>query len=623
MNATTAQPLPFRGDDGLLFGWLHMPAGGGAPLGVVICNPFGFEELCAHRSLRRLAEDCAAAGLPTLRFDYHGTGDSAGRDDEEALPGAWLSSIHAAAESLKRQAGVERLVFIGLRLGALLAAIAASQRADVDGLVALAPIVSGRAYVREMRALQMASAAGSSEDVFEAAGFVIHDSMRTAVSAMDGLKLPGVPAQRVLILDRDDLSPDPRWAQHLASAGVQVESEPLIGYAGLVADPHRSVVPEESFAKVVRWVSALGQAAVATPRTERATALPVSVAPLELEVDGRRVREQAITVGAAGTLCGVLTLPADVGEASASPSRGGIVLLNAGAIRRVGPSRLYVRLARRWAARGYTVLRLDLSGLGDSPPRGGIPDNLTYSASAPADVADAVQFLQSVAGVPDCYLVGLCSGAYHAFKAAVAGLPLKGVVLINPLTFFWKEGMSLDGARAQDYQAVSFGGNVSRSLRDPARWRRLLSGGFSLRRVLRRSMMWMGGLAYRRVFGALRGLGFAVGDHLPSELQRIVRQRVSLQFVFASNDAGLDVLRAEAGDTVTRLQRDGALGITIVPDADHLFTRSAARERLVIALDALIGVADAAEPGGRSPERAGGSAGRLAPSAIVPPAKLG
>ena len=50
----------------------------------MICNPFGFEEVCAHRSLRHLAGAAAAAGIAALRFDYAGCGNSSG---DESDPG--------------------------------------------------------------------------------------------------------------------------------------------------------------------------------------------------------------------------------------------------------------------------------------------------------------------------------------------------------------------------------------------------------------------------------------------------------------------------------------------------------------------------------------------------------
>src|ERR1051325_66360 len=64
-----------------LFAWLHYPANPSGH-GVVLCAPLGYEQVHAHRSFRVLADQLAAAGVTALRFDYHGTGDSAGRDED-------------------------------------------------------------------------------------------------------------------------------------------------------------------------------------------------------------------------------------------------------------------------------------------------------------------------------------------------------------------------------------------------------------------------------------------------------------------------------------------------------------------------------------------------------------
>src|SRR5207245_1595647 len=80
-----------------------------APLGLVLCNPFGYEAICAHRTLRHFAEAAADAGIPALRFDYDGTGDSVGEDLEPDRLSAWIASVHRAAETLRREAGCEYL----------------------------------------------------------------------------------------------------------------------------------------------------------------------------------------------------------------------------------------------------------------------------------------------------------------------------------------------------------------------------------------------------------------------------------------------------------------------------------------------------------------------------------
>jgi len=70
----SAQPLYFKSGENHLFGWLHRPSRPFEPkLGVVICGPFGYESICAHRGVREFAEGIVEAGIPTLRFDYLGT----------------------------------------------------------------------------------------------------------------------------------------------------------------------------------------------------------------------------------------------------------------------------------------------------------------------------------------------------------------------------------------------------------------------------------------------------------------------------------------------------------------------------------------------------------------------
>ena len=90
-------PVPFYFDvsGSRCFAWLHR----GRPqarVGIVLCNPFGYEAVCAHRTLRYAATVLGANGYPTLRFDYPGTGDSS----DPRVPGPafdlWVDSAVTA-----------------------------------------------------------------------------------------------------------------------------------------------------------------------------------------------------------------------------------------------------------------------------------------------------------------------------------------------------------------------------------------------------------------------------------------------------------------------------------------------------------------------------------------------
>jgi pimeloyl-ACP methyl ester carboxylesterase len=245
------------------------------------------------------------------------------------------------------------------------------------------------------------------------------------------------------------------------------------------------------------------------------------------------------------------------------------LLLNAGAIHHIGPSRLYVTLARAWAAEGHTVLRLDLSGIGDSGTRPGQADNLVYSPHAGADVATAVRHLRAQPGVSRVVILGLCSGAYHGFKAAVAGEPIFAIVPINPLTFFWKEGMSLDFPA---HKVAEESHRYAESALRLESWKKLARGEVHVRvltQVLARRAL---SLVERHWRDLARQLGRPRPDDLGSELEALAARKIAVDFVFADGDPGMELLPLQGGSVVPRLLSQGKLRAHVITGPDHTFT---------------------------------------------------
>jgi pimeloyl-ACP methyl ester carboxylesterase len=98
-------------------------------------------------ALRKLGTLLATSGFHVLRFDYFGTGDSAGSAREGSLS-AWQDDIVAATTDLKESSSVTKVSLFGLRLGATLASLTPI---DVARLVLLDPVVNGRRYLEELR----------------------------------------------------------------------------------------------------------------------------------------------------------------------------------------------------------------------------------------------------------------------------------------------------------------------------------------------------------------------------------------------------------------------------------------------------------------------------------------
>lgn len=142
------------------------------------------------------------------------------------------------------------------------------------------------------------------------------------------------------------------------------------------------------------------------------------------------LKEEPLQFGEAGRLFGILTLPdRPPSHAQALPV---FVFLTAGFLHRVGPLRLHVRLARELARLGFSSLRVDLAGAGDTPPR---PASMSYEQSVREDFKDIVGVLDSRLARPSLVLAGLCSGADNAVMLAIREPRVVGLVLLDPICF--------------------------------------------------------------------------------------------------------------------------------------------------------------------------------------------
>jgi pimeloyl-ACP methyl ester carboxylesterase len=249
-----------------------------------------------------------------------------------------------------------------------------------------------------------------------------------------------------------------------------------------------------------------------------------------------------------------------------------IIFLNTGIEYRVGPHRLYVPLARDWAARGHLVLRYDLGGIGDSDGPFGAADNVPYPTHALDDAREAIAFARKQAPGRRVILAGLCSGGWHAFVAALEGLSVDAIVTFNaPLHLYSGETVPSTEARIRHQQSKSY----RASLRDPKRWVRALRGR-SARATVRFAVVYI----WRKVIDRLKVALGSRQDALARGLLDIGVRGITSLFVFSEGEPGLDHFRARAGAVLRRRNRRGRIKYTIVDDADHTFSSPAAQRRL-------------------------------------------
>lgn len=275
------------------------------------------------------------------------------------------------------------------------------------------------------------------------------------------------------------------------------------------------------------------------------------------------MREHAILFGDARGLVGVITDPPGPG----GPARPGVILLNAGVIHRVGPSRLYVNLARELASIGCVATRFDHSGIGDSATR---RDDAPFEVSRIQEARAAMDAMQESRGIDRFVLVGLCSGAVTAFDAAGVDDRVAGVVMINPQGFDlnpeWN-GYIASRGDARRYW--------TRSLFSATSWWHALTGRVDYRRMV--SVLWRQASGPGRAREVVSSIVTRVG----AELQKLMDREVRTLLVCSEGDDGIEYMNVILQQDVRTITSAAHLTVEILPGADHSLTLLDSQRRVV------------------------------------------
>jgi alpha-beta hydrolase superfamily lysophospholipase len=587
----SAVPMYFDSGANRLFGWLHQfPLQPQPEFGVVICNPIGHELICAHRDVREFAQGIAALGVPVLRFDYLGTGDSAEVDENADHLEIWTRDIIAAVGELKRRTGVTRVCLLGIRLGALLAMLAAAKCPTVDSLILIGPVVSGSRYVRDLRTAQLANTAlsGSSTSgdspeensgrqlTLEVGGFPMSPATVKSLT-LTGLPTDIAPAVRfILILDNDKLPSAKRWAEQITRTGIAVTYKAMSGLIemAMTAPQFGLPPPRAMIDATLQWLTEVHTRNASDRSTLFSNAALAgngesgdAHAP-KLTIDSdpphAKITERPVFISASASLFGIIAEPiADIGP------RRAVILLNSGADFHIGASRMYVSFARRWAQNGYMVLRLDLAGIGDSAKRTGNIDNDVFPEEAVDDIRQVLEYLRSKYTIGELTLAGLCSGAYHSLRAAAAGLPVDQILMVNPQNYFWDKGATLQDITPAE--VVHNPGVYGRRLFSPQALFRIVRGQVDLWRIAKiyARRFLLAGEALAR--DAARSLHVPLPNDLGRDLERIVASGTRIVLIFSQGEPGINLLKLQAGKSLSRLGK--LYTLRILEAGDHIFSR--------------------------------------------------
>lgn len=133
---------------------VHHAARGPSRATVVLAGPMSLERTHATLTWVRWARALAESGYDVWRFDYRGVGESTGAFEEQTFDG-WFEDLSRVIKEARLH-GADRLVVLGLRLGALLGR-AAFEEHLADAFIAWDAPAGGKPMLMDMLRRKLAA----------------------------------------------------------------------------------------------------------------------------------------------------------------------------------------------------------------------------------------------------------------------------------------------------------------------------------------------------------------------------------------------------------------------------------------------------------------------------------
>lgn len=279
------------------------------------------------------------------------------------------------------------------------------------------------------------------------------------------------------------------------------------------------------------------------------------------------MREEVLLFGKKSSLVGIMTYPPETERVNKLPV---IMLLNAGLLHRVGPNRLYVKMARNLATLGFMVLRYDFSGIGDSPVRS---DNLPFLERWVNELLEAMDYLQVTRGIDRFISMGLCGGAYVSFKTACFDSRIVGVALFNSQDHLHDDSNEKlsSGIRNRILALQNWRISFSSSF-NAKKWLKVVTGKVDYLAIARNQLRNLFTRKKRIVSGAKKGV---------ADMHLLAGRGVHVLHVYSEGDEGLDYFHLMLGDNIREWIACGRLKVEIIPGANHTFTLLCNQEHLL------------------------------------------
>nr|WP_316651635.1 alpha/beta hydrolase [uncultured Gellertiella sp.] len=547
---------------------LFVPAGGEArDQAVLFVSPWGFEEMTTRKFWRVTAEHFSQSGLASLRFDLPGTANALDGAGDATLRD-WQEAIVTAAERLRALSGASRILIVAQGLGAALAATVWHRLGSLSGVALIAPVLSGRLYLRELAVWARITDGQPDPEKelkegrgFRISGFRLPDGIHAGIRAFDIGAMPPPPCPDLLVAARPDRPQEQLFGEAVQAKGLRVKAVSHDGHDRLVGNLNFSEQPQALIHDLVAWSAGL------VPDRLDPPALPE--VPLRLEGNG--FVETPVRFGDGGRLLGTLCEPPGGPRTGAT-----VVLLSTAYHPSAGWGRIGADAARRLARDGVASLRFDAANAGDSPPLSGAPEQILYSDAQLLDVAAALDLVES-RGLLPAIVAGRCSGGYLAFRSLLGDLRLKGAVSANPYFFFWDGRKNIEDLLRFVPQSL---GNYGTKLFQASTWLRILKGEIAVKHAL---VNISGAVAKRLLHMSetvLQALPFLSPDYreVQQAFTQLQERRAALSLLYAEGDPGLANLVHHFGERGQKIARFANVSLGFIADTDHNLSTPEARE---------------------------------------------
>jgi len=289
------------------------------------------------------------------------------------------------------------------------------------------------------------------------------------------------------------------------------------------------------------------------------------------------MREEALLFGPDDSLAGVLTEPTGNGAGAGDASLPAFVFLNAGVTHRVGPGRLYVRLARELARAGFTSLRFDYSGIGDSTVR---TDDLPPEKSVVAETRAAMDLLARMRGIERFVPIGICSGASISYLTAKEDERVAGAVLINGQGHLHGMDAALGAHLRARTLTRHFWRIATTSSFRKKNWVKAVRGQLDPMRIIKTMI----GLPVRMLFSKRQQAAPVELPDAAADLRAVGERGVRLFHLYSEGDDGLDYFHVILPEDVRGVVSTPPSSHEVIRGANHVFTLLWSQDRLVEAV---------------------------------------